>query len=132
MLGHRLAAAPPARRSMPGAEVFRHRPEVGHRYRVTSVPRPDARFPGAVEVRVPAYGIERMPSLRWADADPANPADRAVAPTLEHEGRDTRLFLVHEGFDPDDPARMTERPIMGRDRRGHVLPAPGHVLDRLG
>ncbi|MEW2285285.1 SRPBCC domain-containing protein [Streptomyces sp. NPDC047841] len=119
----------PARSQMPGAEDLRLR--VGHRYRMTSVPRPHARFSGVVEVEVPAYDTKRMLSLRRADADPANPADWTIISTLEHEGRGTRLFLVHEGFDPDGPAQPVARKIVGGGRRGHGLPAPGQALERL-
>lgn len=118
-----------ARWQMPGAEGFRL--EVGHRYRMTSVPRPGTRFSGVVEVEVLTYDTERMLSLRWADADPANPADWTITWTLEQEGRGTRLFLVHEGFDPDDPAQLMARRIMGGGWRGHVLPSLGKTLDQL-
>jgi uncharacterized protein YndB with AHSA1/START domain len=119
-----------ARWQMPGAEGFRL--EVGHEYRMTSVPRPNSRFSGVVRVRVLAYDTERMLSLRWTDADPANPADWTITWTLEQEGRGTRLFLVHEGFDPDDPAQTMARKIMDGGWRGHVMPALGQVLGRLG
>ncbi|MGW0410741.1 SRPBCC family protein [Streptomyces collinus] len=119
-----------ARWQMPGAEEFRL--EVGHRYRMTSVPRPHSRFSGVVEVRVLAYDIERMLSLRWEDADPANLAEWTVTWTLEQEGRGTRLFLVHEGFDPDDPAQMSARKIMDGGWRERVLPSLGRTLDQLG
>ena len=114
---------------MQGAEDFRL--EVGHRYRLTAVPRPNTNFSGVVDVRVLAYDIGRMLSLRWADADPANPADWTITWTLEQEGRGTRLFLVHEGFDPDDPAQMTARKIMNGGWRGHVLPSLERTLERL-
>ncbi|MGY4998611.1 SRPBCC family protein [Streptomyces sp. 900105245] len=119
-----------ARWQMPGAEGFRL--EVGHEYRMTSVPRPNSRFSGVVRVRVLAYDTERMLSLRWTDADPANPADWTITWTLEQEGRGTRLFLVHEGFDPDDPAQTMARKIMDGGWRGHVMPALGQMLGRLG
>ncbi|WP_432027841.1 SRPBCC family protein [Streptomyces sp. 1222.5] len=119
-----------ARWQMPGAEGFRL--EVGHEYRMTSVPRPNSRFSGVVRVRVLAYDTERMLSLRWTDADPANPADWTITWTLEQEGRGTRLFLVHEGFDPDDPAQLMARKIMNGGWRGHVMPALGQVLGRPG
>lgn len=115
---------------MQGAEDFRL--EVGHRYRLTSVPRPNTNFSGVVDVQVLAYDIERMLSLRWADADPANPADWTITWTLEQEGRGTRLFLVHEGFDPDDPAQLMARRIMGGGWRSHVLQALGQTLERVG
>ncbi|MFF7970852.1 SRPBCC domain-containing protein [Streptomyces sp. NPDC007905] len=114
---------------MPGSEDFRL--EVGHRYRMTSVPRPGSRFSGVVEVQVLTYDTGRMLSLRWADADPANLAEWTITWTLEQEGRGTRLFLVHEGFDPDDPAQMMARKIMDGGWRGHVLPALGRALEQL-
>ncbi|MFF9274762.1 SRPBCC family protein [Streptomyces griseosporeus] len=114
---------------MPGSEDFRL--EVGHRYRMTSVPRPNSRFSGVVEVEVLAYDTPRTLSLRWADADPANPADWTITWTLEQEGRGTRLFLVHEGFDPDDPAQLMARRIMGGGWRTHVMRALGQTLERF-
>ncbi|MFL4906091.1 SRPBCC family protein [Streptomyces sp. MMS24-I2-30] len=114
---------------MPGSEDFRL--EVGHRYRMTSVPRPNSRFSGVVDVQVLAYDVERMLSVRWTDADPADPADWTITWTLEQEGRGTRLFLVHEGFDPDDPAQMMARKIMGGGWRTHVMRSLGHTLQGL-
>ncbi|WP_445526591.1 SRPBCC family protein [Streptomyces cyslabdanicus] len=115
---------------MPGAANFRL--EVGHRYRMTSVPRPNSSFSGVVDVEVLAYDAERMLAVRWRDADPANPADWTLTWTLEQEGRGTRLFLVHEGFDPDDPAQMMARKIMDGGWRSHVLRVLGQTLERLG
>ncbi|MFG2937926.1 SRPBCC domain-containing protein [Streptomyces sp. NPDC048282] len=114
---------------MQGAENFRL--EVGHQYRMTSVPRPNTRFSGVVDVQVLAYDRERMLSVRWSDPDPANLAHWTITWTLEHEGRGTRLFLVHEGFDPDDPAQMTARTIMDGGWRSHVLAALGQTLERV-
>ena len=114
---------------MQGSEDFRL--EVGHQYTLTSVPRPNSKFSGTVDVRVLAYEPERMLRVRWADADPANPTDWTITWTLEHEGRGTRLFLVHEGFDPDDPAQMMARKIMDGGWRSHVMRALGNALDRL-
>jgi len=72
-----------------------------------------------------------MLRVRWADADPDRPADWTITWTLEHEGRGTRLFLVHEGFDPDDPAQMMARTIMGGGWKSHVMRVLGQALDRL-
>jgi hypothetical protein len=33
--------------------------------------------------------------------------------TLEPEGTGTRLFLAHDGFDPDDPYQVAGRRFMG-------------------
>ncbi|MFD3586573.1 SRPBCC domain-containing protein [Streptomyces sp. NPDC058683] len=100
-------------------EAVNVRLEVGHRYRAASVPRPGAAVPrpgaavpGVVDVRVLARDPEWMPSVQWSDPDPAGLAHWTITWTLEHQGRGTRLFLVHEGFDPDDPAQMVARKIM--------------------
>ncbi|MFI9611451.1 SRPBCC domain-containing protein [Streptomyces sp. NPDC052023] len=114
---------------MPGSEEFRL--EVGHRYRMTSVPRPNTGFSGVVEVSVLGYDVERMLRVRWADPGPAGTADWTITWTLEQEGRGTRLFLVHEGFDPDDPAQSMARKIMDGGWRSHVMRALGQVLERL-
>jgi uncharacterized protein YndB with AHSA1/START domain len=114
---------------MPGAGGFRL--QVGHRYRMTGVPRPNTGFSGVVEVRVLGYDVERMLRLRWADADPDNPADWTLTWTLEQEGRGTRLFLVHEGFDPDDPAQLMARKIMDGGWRSHVMRSLGEALQNL-
>ncbi|MFE4670213.1 SRPBCC domain-containing protein [Streptomyces sp. NPDC056716] len=114
---------------MPGAEDFRL--EVGHRYRMTSVPRPGTRFSGEVDVSVLAYDIERMLRVRWADAGTLNTVDWTLTWTLEQEGRGTRLFLVHEGFDPDDPAQLMARKIMDGGWRSHVMRTLGQTLDQM-
>ncbi|MGW2225156.1 SRPBCC family protein [Streptomyces formicae] len=74
---------------------------------------------------------EEMLSVRWLDPDPANFAYWTLTWTLEHEGRGTRLFLVHEGFDPDDPAQMMARKIMDGGWRSHVMRALEQVLTDL-
>ena len=35
---------------------------------------------------------------------------------LESEGTGTRLFLVHDGFDPEDPYQVAGRRLMGGSR----------------
>lgn len=105
---------------------------VGHRYTMTSVPRPNTNFSGTVGVEVLAYETERMLKVRWADAmGQENPADWTITWTLEPEGRGTRLFLVHEGFDPDDPAQMMAHRIMGGGWRSSVMRALEDVLATL-
>ncbi|WP_372349987.1 SRPBCC domain-containing protein [Streptomyces sp. KL116D] len=111
---------------MPGSEDFQLR--IGHRYAMTSVPRPNTNFSGTVDVEVLDYADGRMLSVRWTDRDPANAADWTITWTLEPEGRGTRLFLVHEGFDPDDPAQEMARKIMDGGWRSHVMRALGQVL----
>ncbi|MGW1885759.1 SRPBCC family protein [Streptomyces sp. NPDC001970] len=105
--------------------------EVGHRYTMTSVPRPGTGFSGTVEAEVKAFERERMLRVRWADADPGSSVNWTITWTLEPEGRGTRLFLVHEGFDPDDPAQRMAHKIMGGGWRSHVMRALEATLDRL-
>ncbi|MER5942858.1 MULTISPECIES: SRPBCC domain-containing protein [unclassified Streptomyces] len=114
---------------MQGVEGFRL--EIGHRYTMTSVPRPNTDFSGTVEVEVLAYEAGRMLSLGWSDPSPANSAKWRVTWRLEQEGRGTRLFLVHEGFDPDDPAQLMARKIMGGGWRTHVMRSLGQTLERM-
>ncbi|WP_406707980.1 SRPBCC family protein [Streptomyces halobius] len=107
--------------------------QVGHRCEMTGLPRPSANFSGAVVAEVAAFEPEKMLRLRWQDADEGqgNRADRTASWTLEPEGRGTRLFLVHEGFDPDDPYQMPAHRIMGGGWRSIVTERLGKVLDEL-
>ncbi|MFG2803187.1 SRPBCC domain-containing protein [Streptomyces pseudovenezuelae] len=114
---------------MQGADAFRL--QVGHRYTMTSVPRPDANFWGTVEVEVLAHEPQRMPSLRWADVDSANSAHWTVTWNVEQEGRRARLFLVHEGFESRRPAQPRARTIMDGGWRTHVMRALGHMMERI-
>ncbi|MCH0565100.1 MULTISPECIES: hypothetical protein [unclassified Streptomyces] len=87
------------------------------------------RFPGVVDVEVPVYDIGRTPSLRRADAGPADLPDRMIIRTLEQEGRGLRPLQVHTGLDPGAPARRWPGPDMDESRSAHVLPDPGQALE---
>ncbi|MGV9329412.1 SRPBCC family protein [Streptosporangium sandarakinum] len=118
-----------ARWLMPGD----FRLEVGHRYTMRGVAMPATGFSGVVQAEVLAFTPERMLRLGWRDADPGGGAgvDWTVTWTLEPEGTGTRLFLAHEGFDPDDPLQRRAHTIMGGGWRSRVVPALADVLDRL-
>jgi uncharacterized protein YndB with AHSA1/START domain len=107
--------------------------EVGHCYTMTAVPRPNTNFSGTIQAEILAYDDERMLSVRWQDAveSHGNAADWTITWTLEPEGRGTRLFLVHTGFDPDDPAQRMAHRIMGGGWRSYVLTALENVLADL-
>ena len=47
------------------------------------------------------------------------------------EGRGTRLFLEHAGFDPDDPAQRQTFTILRGGWRSRVLPALAAAIDAL-
>ncbi|MCK7624246.1 SRPBCC domain-containing protein [Streptomyces sp. RS10V-4] len=107
--------------------------EVGHRYTLRTLPRPNANFSGTVIAEVLGYEVERSLRLRWQDADEGqgNRADWTLTWTLEPEGRGTRLFLVHEGFDPDDPYQVQAHRIMSGGWRSIVTEGLGNVLNEL-
>lgn len=133
-----------ARWLMPGD----FRLEVGHRTTMRALPRPGTGFSGTVAEEVLAYEPERMLRVRWTDAagDPepgggaeaggsgtepgaaGGAADWTITWTLVPEGRGTRLFLVHAGFDPDDPLQRRAHRIMGGGWSSQVLPALAELL----
>ncbi|KAA9378137.1 SRPBCC domain-containing protein [Microbispora cellulosiformans] len=95
---------------------------VGHRYTMAGMAMPGTGFSGTVQAEVLAFEPERMLRLGWRDADPASPAaaDWTITWTLEPEGRGTRLFLTHEGFDPGSELQRRARSIMDGGWR-HLL-----------
>jgi len=99
-----------ARWLMPGD----FRLKVGHRYVRSAVAMPGTGFSGSVQAEALAFELGRMLRVRWRDADPdsASLADWTITGTLEPEGRGTRLFLRHEGFDPDNPLHLRVYTIM--------------------
>ncbi|MGW8779358.1 SRPBCC family protein [Streptomyces sp. NPDC055796] len=105
--------------------------EVGHRYTMTGTPRPNAGFSGTTAAEVLAFEPGRMLAVRWQDASDANRADWTITWTLAPEGRGTRLFLLHEGFDPDDDLQMMARKIMGSGWRTHIMEALDRVAGQL-
>ncbi|MGW1198000.1 SRPBCC family protein [Streptomyces sp. NPDC002536] len=106
---------------------------VGHRYTMQAVPIPATGFSGTVQAEVLAFEPEKMLSIRWQDADPAPGADVdwTITWTLHPEGTGTRLFLAHEGFDPDNPLQQRARSIMGGGWTSRVLPGLQDLLDRM-
>lgn len=106
---------------------------VGHRYPMRAVAVPATGFSGTVQAEVLAFEPERMLRVSWCDADPDSPAqaDWTVTWTLTPEGRGTRLHLLHEGFDPGNPAQQRARTIMDGGWRSHMMPRLRHVLAGL-
>ncbi|GGS98194.1 hypothetical protein GCM10010156_65480 [Planobispora rosea] len=102
--------------------------EVGHRYTMRAIPMPATGFSGTIRAEVLAYETGRMLKIGWRDAAPGNDADWTITWTLEPEGTGTRLFLLHEGFDPDDPLQRRARSIMDGGWRSTVLRSLEAVL----
>lgn len=72
------------------------------------------------------------PTDPTGSADPTgSTADWTITWTLEPEGHGTRLFLVHEGFDPDDPTQRMAHKIMGQGWRSSVARGLERVLAQM-
>ncbi|ATO17478.1 ATPase [Micromonospora sp. WMMA2032] len=71
----------------------------GHHFTFRTVARPGQGFDGVVHCEV--LELDEPRRLRWAWR--GGSLDTVVTWTLVPEGRGTRLFLEHAGFDPDDP-----------------------------
>ncbi|MEV6344326.1 SRPBCC domain-containing protein [Actinoplanes sp. NPDC051851] len=92
-------------------------PEIGHRFTFHTEPRPG--FDGVVHCEVLALEPPRLLAWSWRGGT----LDSTVTWTLAPEGRGTRLFLRHEGFDPDDPLQRQALRIMGGGWRSHIMRA---------
>jgi uncharacterized protein YndB with AHSA1/START domain len=93
-------------------------PTVGHRFTFHTTPIPDVDFDGVVHCEV--LDIEPEKSLRIAWRGGAA-LDTTVTWTLAAEGTGTRLFLVHDGFDPDNAIHQTARRTMSSGWRSNLL-----------
>jgi uncharacterized protein YndB with AHSA1/START domain len=90
--------------------------EVGHRFTLRTAPMPAVRFDGVVHCQVIAFEHERMLRISWVDPGTENGLNSTVTWRLVPEGRGTRLFVEHAGFDPDNPYQQRSRRTM--DGRG--------------
>lgn len=107
--------------------------EVGHRYTLQAMAMPATGFSGSVRAEVLGFEAGRMLRIGWQDADPApeSRADWTITWTLSPEGSGTRLFLTHEGFDPDNPVQQRARTIMGGGWRSRVMRSLEETLDQM-
>lgn len=118
-----------ARWMMPGD----FRLEVGHRYTMEVAAVPATGFSGTVRAEVLGFETGKTLRVGWQDGDPSaeNRADWTITWDLRAEGTGTRLFLTHEGFDPDDPAQMKARAIMGGGWKSHVIRRLQQALEEI-
>jgi uncharacterized protein YndB with AHSA1/START domain len=106
--------------------------EIGHRYTMDARPVAAGGFSGTVQAEVLAFETEKLLRIGWRDAAAVDDGpDWTITWTLRPEGRGTRLFLLHEGFDPDDPLQRQARTIMNGGWRTGVPRAMEKVLSRL-
>ncbi|WP_219471810.1 SRPBCC family protein [Nonomuraea rhizosphaerae] len=101
---------------------------VGHRFTFTTKPVESTGFEGVVHCQVLELEPEKLLRISWSDG---RNADWTVTWRLEGEGRGTRLFLDHEGFDPDDAMQQMARRIMGGGWRSRHFAAIAGVLATL-
>jgi uncharacterized protein YndB with AHSA1/START domain len=102
---------------------------VGHAFTFHAQPIPQAGFGGVGHGTVLDFIEEQMLRISWCAA-PEDPSglESTVTFTLEPEGSGTRLFLVHDGFDADNPYQAFARRFMGSGWPG-VAARIGKVID---
>jgi uncharacterized protein YndB with AHSA1/START domain len=107
------------------------KPEVGHSFTFHSKPVPGADFSGTGASEVLAVEAPKLLSISWKDAEKPDGPETTVTWRLEPEGRGTRMFLEHTGFDLDDAQQQAMRKIMNGGWRGIVATGFGTVLDEI-
>lgn len=108
------------------------RPELGHDFTFKARPVEQTGFSGAIACTVLEINPPHVLRISWTDAavdSEAGAARTEVSWTLQAEGKGTRLFLEHSGFDPDDPTQQLARRIMNGGWRSHVLRRLGELLE---
>lgn len=104
--------------------------EVGHDFNFQGRPIPQAGFGGTGYSRVLDFETEKMLKISWCAApDDESDLESTVTFTLEPEGTGTRLFLVHDGFDPGNAHHGFSRRFMGQGWPG-VLKAISTVIEQ--
>jgi uncharacterized protein YndB with AHSA1/START domain len=87
--------------------------EVGRRFTFRTEPIPSVRFGGTAYCQVLEFEAEKLLRISWAERGEENGLDSTVTWRLQAEGKGTRLFLEHDGFDPDNPYQQLSRRFMG-------------------
>lgn len=106
-------------------------PVVGHRFTFHSRPVVQTGFSGRIACEVLDLVPQKRLQINWDDADDPDGMATTVTWTLQAEGRGTRLFLEHSGFDLDDPTQQLARKIMNGGWRSHVLRRLSDLLEHL-
>lgn len=88
--------------------------EIGHKFTFRTDPVPAVGFGGIGHSEVLGFEDGKMLQIAWraAPADPSN-LDSTVTFTLHPEGSGTRLFVEHDGFDPNNPYHTRARNMLG-------------------
>lgn len=106
-------------------------PVLGHRFTFWSRPVAQTGFSGVIACQVLELTPPKRLRISWTDADSNDGLATEVSWTLQPEGKGTRLFLQHKGFDPDDPTQQLARRFMNGGWRSHVLRRLADLLQHL-
>ena len=90
---------------------------VDHRFTFRTAPVPGAGFDGVVHCEVLDLQPETLLKISWRGGQGLN---TTVTWRLTPEGRGTRLFLTHDGFDDADPTQRLTMGILGDGWRGRL------------
>lgn len=104
---------------------------VGHRFTFRGRPVAQTGFSGVIACQVLELTPPKRLRISWADGGKPEGTATQVSWTLQPEGKGTRLFLQHTGFDPDDPTQQLARRFMNGGWRSHVLRRLGDLLHHL-
>ncbi|WP_149259324.1 SRPBCC domain-containing protein [Actinomadura sp. K4S16] len=103
------------------------KPVVGHRFTFAAKPIPAVGFDGTIECRVLDIEELRLLRISWRGGG----LDTTVTWRLVAEGRGTRLFVEHAGFDLDDPVNAYAFRGMGGGWRSGIFRALREALTDL-
>lgn len=97
----------------------------GHHFTFRTTPDPASGFDGVISCQVLGFEAPHWLQISWRGAG----MDTVVAWTLKTEGKGTRLFLEHTGFDPDDPTHQLTRKLLDGGWRSHLMRALERCLN---
>lgn len=106
-------------------------PIVGHRFTFRARPVAQTGFAGQIACQVLEVTRPKRLRISWADAGDPDGMATEVSWTLQPEGKGTRLFLEHSGFDPDEPTQQLALRLMNAGWRSHVLRRLDVLLQHL-
>ncbi|UKA63478.1 SRPBCC domain-containing protein [Arthrobacter sp. FW306-04-A] len=104
---------------------------VGHQYQMRGIPVPAVGFSGLVASEVLEVDAGKRLRISWRDANSGNTLNSTVTWSISPEGTGTRLSLVHDGFDPNEPTHVASHRIMSAGWQNHVLPRLLQTLSEL-
>lgn len=99
-------------------------PTVGHRFTFETAPVPGQGFDGTIHCEVLTLDPQSELSISWRGGS----LDSIVTWRLVREGKGTRLFLTHDGFDDSDPGQLMTKRILGGGWNGKMASRLERVL----